>query len=91
VIAVAPERTCVGCRERAPKPTLVRVARVRDGEVLVDPSGSAPGRGAYMHLDAGCIDAAMRSGAFGRALRTGLTADAAARLRTGLERLMGAM
>jgi hypothetical protein len=44
-----------------------------------------------VHLDAGCIDAAMRSRAFDRALRTGLTADAAARLETGLERLMGAV
>ena len=87
----APERTCIGCRERAPKRSLVRVARSSDGEVALDPSGSAPGRGAYVHLDAGCIDAAMRSGAFDRALRTGLTADAAARLGSGLERSMGAM
>jgi uncharacterized protein len=87
----APERTCVGCRGRAPKRNLVRVTRGRDGEAALDPSGSAPGRGAYVHLDSGCIDAAMRSRAFERALRTGLTADAAARLGTGLERLMGAV
>ena len=87
----APERTCVGCRGKAAKRDLVRVARVRDGEVVADPSGSAPGRGAYVHLDAGCVEAAMQSRAFDRALRTGLTADAAARLENGLERLMGAV
>ena len=85
-----PERTCVGCRKKVPKRNLVRVARVPDGAVVPDPSGSAPGRGAYVHLDAGCIDAAMRSRAFDRALRTGLTADAAARLGNDLERLIGA-
>jgi predicted RNA-binding protein YlxR (DUF448 family) len=87
----APERTCVGCRVRASKRDLIRVALVRGGEVVVDPSGSAPGRGAYVHLDVGCVEAAVRSRAFDRALRTGLTADAAARLGNGLERLMGAV
>lgn len=85
-----PERTCVGCRGKAPKRELARVVRVHDGDVVVDQSGSAPGRGAYVHLDAACIEVAMRSGAFDRALRTGLTADAAARLGIGLEQLMGA-
>jgi predicted RNA-binding protein YlxR (DUF448 family) len=87
----APERICVGCRGRVSKLELIRVVRVRDGEAVVDAAGSAPGRGAYVHLDAGCIQAAMRSRAFERALRTGLTADAAARLGNGLERMMGAM
>jgi predicted RNA-binding protein YlxR (DUF448 family) len=87
----SPERTCIGCRERASKVDLVRVARVRDGEVAIDLSGSAPGRGAYVHLDVGCIADAMRSRAFDRALRTGLSADAAARLGNGLERLTGAV
>jgi predicted RNA-binding protein YlxR (DUF448 family) len=87
----SPERTCVGCRGKASKRDLVRVVRVRDGEVALDPSGSAPGRGAYVHRDIGCLEAAMLSKAFERALRTGLTADAADRLRTGSERLMGAV
>jgi Predicted nucleic-acid-binding protein implicated in transcription termination len=86
----APERTCVGCRGKASKHDLVRVARA-DGELVVDASGSAPGRGAYVHLDVGCILAAMRSRAFDRALRTGLSADAAARLGNGLERTIGAV
>ncbi|MEO8423057.1 MAG: YlxR family protein [Actinomycetota bacterium] len=87
----SPERTCVGCRAKASKRDLVRVVRVREGEAVFDPSGSAPGRGAYVHPDIGCFEAAMVSRAFDRALRTGLTADAAARLRTGSERLMGAV
>jgi predicted RNA-binding protein YlxR (DUF448 family) len=65
--------------------------RVRQGEVALDPSGSASGRGAYVHGDTGCVEAAMRSRAFPRALRTGLSADAAARLGNDLERLIGAV
>ncbi len=62
----SPERMCVGCRRRAPKGDLVRVTRVSDGEAVVDVAGSAPGRGAYVHRDAGCIGHAMRSRAFDR-------------------------
>jgi uncharacterized protein len=87
----SPERTCVGCRMKAPKAGLLRVVRGSDGEAAVDPSGSAPGRGAHVHRDVGCVEAAIRSGAFPRALRTGLTADAAARLGNDLQRLIGDM
>jgi hypothetical protein len=87
----SPERTCVGCRVKAPKAELLRVVRLVGGEAAIDPSGSAPGRGAYVHLDAGCVEASVRSRAFARALRTGLTADAAARLENDLQRVIGDM
>jgi predicted RNA-binding protein YlxR (DUF448 family) len=70
---------------------LLRVVRVREGEAAVDPSASAPGRGAYVHPNVTCVEAAVRSRAFARALRTGLTADAAARLGNDLQRLIGAV
>ena len=84
------ERTCVGCRGRARKDELVRVA-CRDGRPQVDPGGSAPGRGAYVHRGASCIDAAFARGALAGALRAGLAAEEAARLRHDLELLMGAL
>ena len=48
-----PERTCVGCRGKAPKGLLLRFALV-EGVVLADPSGRAPGRGVYVHRDPDC-------------------------------------
>jgi len=86
-----PERTCVGCRRKAPKRDLIRVARVREEDAFVDPLGSAPGRGAYVHRDAACIETAIRTRAFERALGTGLSADAAARLGSTSERSIGAV
>lgn len=80
-----PARTCVGCRERAPKGELVRVARSPAGPVALDPTGSAAGRGAYVHPVAGCVEEAFRRGAFARALRTGLSPEEAARLRADIE------
>jgi predicted RNA-binding protein YlxR (DUF448 family) len=85
------ERTCVGCRGKADKRDLLRIVRVDEGRVAVDPSGSAPGRGAYVHHDAGCVEAALEHGAVARSLRTGLAAEGAARLRNDLVRLMGAV
>lgn len=80
-----PERTCVGCRDKAAKGLLLRVARTPEG-VRVDLEGKLPGRGAYVHRELGCVEAASKRGAFGRALRAGLDADEAARLRSDIER-----
>jgi predicted RNA-binding protein YlxR (DUF448 family) len=55
-----------------------------------DPSGVAPGRGAYVHHDANCLAVAGRTGALGRALRTGLGSDELGRLMLEIER-MGAV
>ncbi|MFD0025190.1 YlxR family protein [Streptomyces sp. NPDC058382] len=63
-----PERTCVGCRERAAKSELLRI--VADGDTCVpDPRGTLPGRGAYVHPESVCLDLAVRRRAFPRAFK----------------------
>ncbi len=64
-----PERTCVGCRGKAPQRQLLRVVRGPDGEVTVDAAGRSPGRGAYLHRDPACVGLARRRRALERALR----------------------
>ena len=79
-----PERTCVACRGRAPKGSLLRI--VRKGDVArVDRSGWAPGRGAYVHRDRSCADLALRRGALARALRVRLDEGGAATLMADIE------
>ena len=63
-----PERTCVGCRERAAKSELLRIV-VDEGEVVPDPRGTLPGRGAYVHPASVCLDLAVRRRAFPRAFK----------------------
>jgi predicted RNA-binding protein YlxR (DUF448 family) len=63
-----PTRTCVGCRQRAPAGTLLRVVG-RDGAVVPDPARRLPGRGAHVHPTTGCLAQAERRRAFPRALR----------------------
>lgn len=65
-------RTCVGCRKRELAVELLRVVAVDgNGEyaVTVDTARKLPGRGAWLHPDPACLDAAIRRRAFARALR----------------------
>jgi uncharacterized protein len=61
-------RTCVGCRERSAKSTLLRVVAVGD-RLVPDHAGRLPGRGASVHPDPRCVDLAEKRRAFPRALR----------------------
>ena len=63
-----PERTCVGCRERAAKSDLLRIVVNKD-ECVPDHRGTLPGRGAYVHPAVACLDLAVRRRAFPRAFK----------------------
>ncbi len=65
-------RTCLGCRQRAPRSSLVRVV-ARDGRVVVDAAARLPGRGAWVHPGSECVRTAIQRKAFGRALRATIT------------------
>ena len=88
-MAREPERSCVGCRERAPKGELLRIARTPSG-VRLDPTGTEPGRGAYVHRDPACVRAALRKGVIARALRTGVHERELATLRNEIEEVLQA-
>ena len=61
-------RTCIGCRLRAPRSSLLRVV-ARESELVVDETATLPGRGAWLHPTTSCFHDALRRRAFGRALR----------------------
>lgn len=46
--------------------------------VVPDPRRTTPGRGAWIHLDGGCLRTALDRKAFPRALRMGIDADVTA-------------
>ncbi|MFN2146950.1 MAG: YlxR family protein [Anaerolineales bacterium] len=80
-----PQRTCVGCRETQAKRGLIRVVRGPDG-IEIDPSGKAPGRGAYVHEQRSCWEKAL-AGPLARALRTELDAHARRALEEHMDNL----
>ena len=51
-----PERTCIVTKEKTLKKDLLRVVRDKDGNVSVDTTGKANGRGAYLKRDAAVIN-----------------------------------
>lgn len=50
-IKKTPMRSCVISREKLPKNELIRVVRTPEGNVIVDETGKANGRGAYLKKD----------------------------------------
>ncbi|WP_121035099.1 YlxR family protein [Terracoccus luteus] len=79
-----PTRTCVGCRATDSRSALLRVVaetsrenpRPGGGVTLVpDPRHRMPGRGAWVHPRAVCLELAVRRKAFGRALRLQAAVD----------------
>ena len=50
-----PMRMCIACREMKPKADMTRVVKNADGEIFPDPTGKAPGRGAYICSGEECL------------------------------------
>ena len=56
-----PMRTCLATGEKLPKKELIRVVRTPEGNVIVDESGKANGRGAYLKKSIEAIEKARKS------------------------------
>jgi predicted RNA-binding protein YlxR (DUF448 family) len=69
-----PQRTCVVCRSTTAKRALHRIVRSPSGAVGYDPTGKAPGRGAYLCGQAACLETALRRRSIQRALKVSDTA-----------------
>ncbi len=76
-----PQRTCIGCRQVAGKRGLIRIVRTPDGQVVVDRTGKAPGRGAYLCANKTCWLAALAQKRIESALKVALSDQEAETLR----------
>jgi predicted RNA-binding protein YlxR (DUF448 family) len=66
----------------------VRIVRAPGGHIAIDPTGRAPGRGAYLCRDASCWDAASRKRALEHALAAPIPADVTAVISAGPDALI---
>lgn len=62
-------RMCIVCRERSDKKELVRVVKNKDGEIFLDKTGKANGRGAYVCKSKECFDKLKKTRALNRAFK----------------------
>lgn len=67
-----PMRSCVVTHEKLEKKDLIRVVKNKDGEVFVDESGKANGRGAYLKKNAEVIEKAKKSKVLDKILDTAI-------------------
>ena len=61
-------RTCIACRQEKEKKQMLRIVRDKDGNIKLDFTGKASGRGAYICDDPACIEKCVRHKLIGRAL-----------------------
>lgn len=79
-----PMRMCVACRQMRPKKELVRIVRTPEGDVRLDTTGRANGRGAYLCASTECLNRAAKTRALERALEAKLDGDVLASLKEAL-------
>ena len=76
-----PMRTCVITGEKLPKKELIRVVRTPDGSVIVDETGKANGRGAYLKKDIETFDKAEKTNILNKKLEVEVPASIYEELR----------
>jgi len=69
-----PMRRCVGCMESKPKKELVRIAGY-EGNVSVDVTGKAKGRGVYICPNEECLVKAVKKKAISRSIEIEITKE----------------
>ena len=79
-----PMRMCLCCREMKPKRELVRVVLNKEGQISVDLSGKAPGRGAYLCREKDCLAKMYKTRVLDRAFSCAVDAEVYASLQKEL-------
>ncbi len=77
-----PIRTCVGCQEKQTKRELFRIVRTPEGEIKLDPTGKANGRGAYVCPEKECLEKALKKDKLKKALNTNVSEESKQKIMT---------
>lgn len=64
-----PQRKCIACQDRDAKRELVRIVKNKEGQIFLDRTGKANGRGAYICNCTECLNKAIKSKALSRAFK----------------------
>ena len=82
-----PQRKCIGCNESKPKKELIRIVKTPEGEMLVDDTGRANGRGSYICNDPECLQKAIKSKGLNRAFKMNVDTDVLIKLSEEMAKL----
>ena len=78
---VVPQRTCIGCNEVKDKNKLIRIVKNKEGQISVDKTGKANGRGAYICDDIQCLEKMIKTKRLERTFETQIVPEIYEKLR----------
>lgn len=76
-----PKRTCIGCNETKLKKELIRIVKNKEGEIKIDKTGKANGRGAYICDSIECLEKAIKTKRLERNFETKISNEIYEKLR----------
>lgn len=80
-----PERLCMGCNTSKNKSELARIVKNKEGQIFLDKTGKANGRGAYICNSTQCLEKAMKSKRISRSLSCEIPQEVYDSLRKAIE------
>lgn len=84
-----PFRKCIGCGEMIAKSELIRVVKTPEEDFILDESGRANGRGAYICKKMQCLEKAIKSKGLERSFKVKVPANAYEALTEQLGKMEG--
>ncbi len=82
-----PLRRCIGCNEMKDKKSLIRVIKSPEGDIQLDPTGKANGRGAYVCRNSECLMKAIKSKGLDRSFKVHISDEIYDKLKEELSAL----
>lgn len=82
-----PQRTCIACKQVLPKKELIRIVK-SDGDVSVDLTHRANGRGAYICHNLDCLNVIMKKNSLSVALGNGVTENQKEQIQKQVKKLL---
>ena len=70
-----PMRKCVGCGQMLEKREMIRVLKTPEDEIILDTTGRANGRGAYICNSAECLKKAVKNRGLEKSLKAQIPED----------------
>ena len=80
-----PQRTCLGCGETKPKKELIRIVKQNDGQIFIDKTGKANGRGAYICNNVECLNKLIKTKRLEKSFEMKIEASIYEELRKSIE------
>ena len=76
-----PQRTCIGCNSKKKKKNLIRIVKNKEGNISIDRTGKAQGRGAYICDNITCLEKAIKTKRLERAFEAKIADEIYDKLR----------